>query len=547
VSRLQANAVTLGYGGDPPVVHGFSLDVLDGRVTSIIGPNGCGKSTLLRALVRLLKPRGGTVVLDGQAIHRLPTKQVAKQLGLLAQQAVTPDLVTVEDLVRRGRYPHQGMFQPPTRQDEAKVERAVVLAGVADLRARPVDELSGGQRQRAWIAMTLAQDTPILLLDEPTTFLDIAHQHEVLELLQRLNREEDRTIVLVLHDINQAASVSDHVVAMRDGVVAAEGSPRQVVTPAVLEQVFGVPCDVVPHPETGVPVSIPRGRVFGSRNGSAGEPGPALRAEQLATGYGARRVVHDVTLAVPRGRVSAIVGPNACGKSTLLKTFARLLPVQEGRAWLLERPVQEGTQRQFARLLGMLAQAPVAPPGVLAEDLVATGRFPYQRWYRQWSPADERAVDAAIQATDIRELRLRAVDTLSGGQRQRVWLALALAQETPVLLLDEPTTFLDIAHQVEVLDLIHELNEHEQRTVVMVLHDLAQACRYADHVLVMRDGRIVASGDPRSVVTEALVRDVFGVPNRIVPDPLTGRPLVLPSASASSDSPDQVQRAEVGT
>jgi iron complex transport system ATP-binding protein len=523
MTRLQADALTLAYGGSHTVVQDLTLHIPDGAITAIVGPNGCGKSTLLRAMARLLVPRQGVVLLDGQAIHQRPSKEVARQLGLLSQRPVAP-----EDLVRRGRYPHQSLLQPPTMQDRAAVERALELAGMTELRHRPVDELSGGQRQRAWIAMALAQETPVLLLDEPTTFLDISHQQEVLQLVRRLNREEGRTIVLVLHDINSAAQVSDHVVAMRDGAIVAEGAPDDILTPSLLEQVFGVACDVVVHPQTRLPVSVPRSReALLTIPATPRANACSLCAEQLSCAYGRRCVVEDVSVTIPAGRITAIVGPNACGKSTLLRTFARLLHPTGGDALLDGLPVSAGDHRAFARQLALLAQGASAPAGVLVEDLVAVGRFPYQRWYRQWSAADQRAVDQAIEATGINDLRWTPVDTLSGGQLQRVWLAMALAQETNALLLDEPTTFLDIAHQVEVLDLIWRMNRTEGRTIVLVLHDLGQACRYADFLVVMQAGNIVAAGAPGDIVCPALVRDVFGVEGCIVLDPLTGAPHVL--------------------
>lgn len=528
MSRLQANAITLSYGGPDAVVHDLTFRVPDGAVTSVIGPNGCGKSTLLRALARLMAPRMGVVLLDGQAIHRLPTKEVAKQLGLLSQQPSALEAITVEDLTQRGRYPHQAFLQPPSERDRAAVERALDLAGVLELRDRPVDELSGGQRQRAWIAMALAQETPILLLDEPTTYLDIAHQQEVLALVRRLNREEGRTIVLVLHDINNAAQVSDHVVAMRDGRIVADGPPVTVLAPELLEQVFGIACDVVRHPQTNLPVSVPRCGVIIDGEAPSANGHARLCAERLSAGYRRAKVVEGISMAPPPGQVTAIIGPNACGKSTLLKAFARLLPPMEGMAFLDGRSVWQGSHRDLARQLGLLAQGGIAPSGVLVEDLVAVGRYPYQRWYRQWSREDQQAVDRALEATAIEDLRWRTVDSLSGGQRQRVWLAMALAQDTRVLLLDEPTTFLDIAHQVEVLDLVWKLNRKEGRTVVMVLHDLGQACRYADYLVAMKDGRIAAEGPPETVVTPALVREVFDVEGHVAPDPLTGKPLVLP-------------------
>lgn len=532
MSRLRAENVTLAYRDEETVIGDLSLDVLDGAITSIIGPNGCGKSTLLRSLARLMQPRGGVVVLDGQAIHSQPTKDVAKRLCLLPQQPDAPEAITVEDLVHRGRYPHQSLLQPPSEKDREAVERALELAGVADLRKRPVDELSGGQRQRAWIAMALAQETPLLLLDEPTTYLDIAHQQEVLHLVRRLNCEEGRTVVLVLHDINNAAQVSDRVVAMNDGQIVAEGAPGQVLTPELLERVFGIACDVVFHPDGRIPVTVPR-----SRPGIAVGECPAcdhdaLCAVKLCTGYGRQCIVKDVALSLPAGQISAIVGPNACGKSTLLRTFARLLNPMDGTVLLDGQPVNLGSHRDLAKRLAMLSQGAVAPAGVLVEDLVAVGRYPYQRWYRQWSRADQEAVDRAMEATGVTDLRWRPIDTLSGGQRQRVWLAMALAQETGLLLLDEPTTFLDIAHQVEVLDLVWEMNRTEGRTAVLVLHDIGQACRYADYLVAMKDGQMVAAGTPEEIITADLVRDVFGVESHIVPDPVSGSPLVLPDSES---------------
>lgn len=528
MTELQANQVTLAYSVAEDVVREVSIKVQSGAITSIIGPNGCGKSTLLRGLARLLKPKGGAVLLDGEMIHRLPTKEVARRLSLMAQHAQAPGAITVEDLVRRGRYPHQSFLQPPTSGDQAAVERALELVGMTDLRDRPVDELSGGQRQRAWIAMALAQETPILLMDEPTTYLDIAHQHEILSLVRRLNREEGRTIVLVLHDINDAMQISDWVVVMRDGRLQAEGTPERILTAERLASIYGLDCDVIHEPGSEKPVFVPRGRF--QLNGSNGQNGakPALRAEALSSGYDRVKVVREVSTTLPAGKVTAIVGPNASGKSTLIRTFARLINPLGGAALLEEKPVGQGSHRAFARRLAVQLQGASAPEGILVEDLVAVGRHPYQTWYRQWTHEDQQVVDQALEAAHISDLRLRPVDTLSGGQQQRVWLAMALAQQTPVLLLDEPTSFLDIAHQVEVLDWVWDLNRKQGRTIVLVLHDLGMACRYADHIIFMKDGRIAAAGPPAEVVSEALICEVFGVESRVIPDPVTAKPLVMP-------------------
>jgi iron complex transport system ATP-binding protein len=263
-NRLQARGLSLGYDGRT-VVENLSLDVPDGRITSIIGPNGCGKSTLLRGLGRLLRPMAGTVTLDGVPLARLSTRRTAQLLSVLPQAHTAPEGLTVADLVSRGRHPRQRWYQQFSGADEHAVHRALEATGIAEFADTPVDELSGGQAQRVWISMTLVQDTDILLLDEPTTYLDLAHQVEVLELVHRLNRDLGRTVVMVLHDISLAARFSDHIVAMRDGRILAQGSPGEVVTEHLLEKAFGLRARIVPEPVTGRPHVIPLARAAAPR------------------------------------------------------------------------------------------------------------------------------------------------------------------------------------------------------------------------------------------------------------------------------------------
>jgi iron complex transport system ATP-binding protein len=258
MTRLTARDLTLGYG-DRTVVEHLDLDVLDGGITAVVGPNGCGKSTLLRALGRLLRPQGGEVLLDGRRIDRLPTRDVARALGMLPQSPTAPEGLTVADLVARGRHPHQSWFRQWSRDDEAVVAEAMSWTGVSDLADRPVDALSGGQRQRAWIAMALAQGTDLLLLDEPTTHLDLAHAVDVLDLVDRLHADRDRTVVMVLHDLSLAARYADHLVAMRDGRIVAQGAPRDVVTPELLADVFGLTAAVLPDPVSDGVLVVPVG------------------------------------------------------------------------------------------------------------------------------------------------------------------------------------------------------------------------------------------------------------------------------------------------
>lgn len=255
---------------------------------------------------------------------------------------------------------------------------------------------------------------------------------------------------------------------------------------------------------------------------------PSLRVQDLRVAYDDRVVIDGLDLEIPPGRITAIVGANACGKSTLLRTLARLLTPKSGTVYLDGRSIQDLPTRQVAQRLGILPQSPVAPEGMTVADLVGRGRAPHQSWWRQWSTSDEDAVRAALEATELTDLADRPVDELSGGQRQRAWIAMAVAQDTPVLLLDEPTTYLDLAHQIDVLDLVVDLNRADGRTVVMVLHDLPQACRYADHLIAMKAGRVVASGEPASVITEQLVDEVFDVRCQVTPDPVSGTPMVIP-------------------
>lgn len=255
--RLRVEAATIGY--DKRVISDhLSVSIPDQSFTAIIGPNACGKSTLLRGLSRLLKPSSGEVILDGADIHSYKAKEVARRIGLLPQTSIAPDGITVADLVARGRYPHQKLIRQWTPDDERAVARAMTATGVTDLSARLVDELSGGQRQRVWVAMALAQETGILLLDEPTTFLDITHQYGLLELFERLRSSSDRTIVVVLHDLNQAARFADHLVVMKDGDVVAAGPPAEILTAQLVEEVYELPCRIMPDPETGAPMVIPR-------------------------------------------------------------------------------------------------------------------------------------------------------------------------------------------------------------------------------------------------------------------------------------------------
>lgn len=258
-TRLRGENLTLGYG-KKTVAQGLNVSIPDGHFTAIIGPNGCGKSTLLRTLSRLMTPQSGSVYLDGEQIQRYASKEVARRIGLLAQNATTPGDITVQELVARGRYPHQPLFTRWRKEDDAAVTRAMQATGITDLANQSVDTLSGGQRQRAWIAMVLAQETAIMLLDEPTTWLDISHQIDLLELLSDLNRTQGYTLAAVLHDLNQACRYATHLIALRDGKIVAEGAPKAIVTPDLIERIYGMRCMIIDDPVAGTPLVVPLGK-----------------------------------------------------------------------------------------------------------------------------------------------------------------------------------------------------------------------------------------------------------------------------------------------
>ncbi|MCR8845119.1 ABC transporter ATP-binding protein [Paenibacillus sp. SC116] len=256
MERLRTEQLRIGYN-DTVIVDNLNVSIPTGKITALVGSNGSGKSTILKTMSRIMRPSGGNVLLDGRSIHEQSTKEVAKQMAILPQNPTAPEGLTVSELISYGRFPHQKGFGSMTKEDREVVQWAIEVTGLTVFHDRPVDQLSGGQRQRAWIAMALAQQTDILFLDEPTTFLDMAHQLEVLQLLNKLNEEEGRTIIMVVHDLNHASRYAQHMVAIKSGTVICEGSPQEVVTQDVLRQVFGIEADIVPDPRTGVPLCLP--------------------------------------------------------------------------------------------------------------------------------------------------------------------------------------------------------------------------------------------------------------------------------------------------
>lgn len=255
---------------------------------------------------------------------------------------------------------------------------------------------------------------------------------------------------------------------------------------------------------------------------------PAINTQSLSLGYGEKIIINEMNIEIPHGEITVFIGANGCGKSTLLRSIARLLKPHSGSVLLEGKAISSMSSKDIARKMSILPQAPIAPEGLTVYQLVKQGRYPYQTWLKQWSTLDEEKVQKAIEATNLTEFKDRAVDELSGGQRQRAWIAMTLAQDTDIILLDEPTTYLDMAHQIDILDLLFDLNESENRTIVMVLHDLNLACRYADNLVSLKDGTIFAQGRPEDIVTPEMVHQVFGMKCQVACDPIFGSPMCIP-------------------
>ena len=253
-----------------------------------------------------------------------------------------------------------------------------------------------------------------------------------------------------------------------------------------------------------------------------------LEARNLVAGYDGNAIIKGLDLTIPKEKISVIIGSNGCGKSTLLKTFCRLNKVMSGDICLDDKSVSSYSPKELARVISLMPQSPLVPEGITVYDLISRGRFPYRKLFRGMDDRDFRAIAEAMETMGISELRDRAVDELSGGQRQRVWIALALAQQTDILFLDEPTTFLDIAYQVEILDLLGELNRTKKTTIIMVLHDINLSVRYADNIFALKSGKLYAEGAPEEVINEELIKDVYGLDSRIITDPTSNAPMVVP-------------------
>lgn len=538
VRVIAAEGLTVSYAknGDP-IIDGIDLRIGEG-VTALIGPNGCGKSTLLRAMSRLMRPTHGSVVVDGQRLARMSPKAVARLIAVLSQHGTTISGLSVRDVVGKGRYPYQGLFQPHSRDDVQAVDDAIEQCGIHGLADLPMESLSGGQQQRAWIAMTLAQTTPIVFFDEPTSYLDIGGEQRVLDLVTAIAARGIR-VVVVLHDVDAALKIADTIVVMREGEIVVSGPSPDVLSPEVHSNVFGLDCQfingtrrtvLVPHLGGGVK-ETPDHDVRGlAPKGSAGGATVAIHASALATGYPGTEVSRGLHVSIPKGAITGVIGPNGCGKSTLVRTLTGIMPPVAGSVHVCtgrgQAPLEQLTATQRGRLISVLSQKPEPLEGFNVEDVVVAGRHPHGKGLHRWRQEDHAAVREAMELCDVWALRHQPISQLSGGQRQRVWLARALAQNTDILVLDEPTTYLDRAHQVALMEAVAKRNAEAKTTVLMVLHDINLAARYCHHMLAMSGGEIVADGKPQDVLTAQRIGQLFDASVDVLD--VDGSPVVVP-------------------
>ncbi|AZA09897.1 ABC transporter ATP-binding protein [Corynebacterium pseudopelargi] len=527
---IQAEGLSVRYSkkGDP-IIDGIDLCIGEG-VTALIGPNGCGKSTLLRTMARLMRPTHGSVVVDGKRLSRMSPKAVARMIAVLGQHGSNTNGLSVRDIVGKGRYPYQGLFQPHSNEDVRAVDDAIEQCGIGALAHQPMEALSGGQQQRAWIAMTLAQTTPIVFFDEPTSYLDIGGEQRVLDLVGAIAKRGIR-VVVVLHDVDAALKIADTIVVMRDGAIVASGPSREVLSREIHQDVFGLDCKFIQHPKRKVLVPhLGSGAQTTSQNRSrqerkdapisavpacdlASDPTPAIRATGLATGYQGTTISSNLDVRIAKGAITGVIGPNGCGKSTLVRTLTGIMAPLAGSVAVHadggDMALDALTPKQRGRLISVLSQKPEPLEGFSVEDVIVAGRHPHGKGLHRWRTRDQEAVEEAMKLCDVHALRHRPISQLSGGQRQRVWLARALAQDTDVLVLDEPTTYLDRAHQVALMEAVAQRNAEAGTTVLMVLHDINLAARYCHHMLAMCDGEIVAAGKPQEVLTPERIGQLF--------------------------------------
>ncbi|WP_053228025.1 ABC transporter ATP-binding protein [Spirochaeta cellobiosiphila] len=509
--NLDINDLSTGYG-QKQIIKELNQRISSGEITCLIGPNGSGKSTLLRAIAKLLPMKQGYIYLNGKDISQYKPSEYARKLGFLPQISSQQIQTTVKELVKRGRYPYMGIFQNLQDSDEVAINKALSIAGLMELADKPIDELSGGQRQRAWIAMALAQDTEILLLDEPTTYLDINHRHEILQLIDDLCHIENKTVIVVLHDLNEASLLAHNVIAMANGDVMAFGKGNDIFNSSLMSRLYSTACEEYKtNAPNNLPIILPINNQTIQKSTDDSFPS-SLTFNNVKLGYGDQTIINELNLEIKQGTITVILGPNGCGKSTLLKGLIADLHPQSGEILLNNIDTRTLNAHKRAAKIAMLYQQEDLPEYCSVIEYVQLGRYRHNHWYDQWNRTDRALIDEALSTVNMLEYKKTDIHSLSGGQQQRVRFARLLVQQSDMIVLDEPTSFLDLKSQVDVLECVKKLNKTFGTTVIMVLHDPWQACRYADEVILMNNGSVTNYGKVKSVLSPKALTDLYNVP-----------------------------------
>lgn len=503
---IQLNELKLSYG-DNAILKGLTHRFPPNSISCILGKNGCGKSTLLKTISKFLYPSYGNVLLSGQDINTMNSKQIALKLGFLTQSSDDHKGLTVYQLVKRGRYPHNGLLQVESTNDEKIINEALALTELNDISHKDLDEISGGQKQRAWIAMILAQDTDILLLDEPTTFLDIHHRQEIIKLINKLKNDYNKTIVAVVHDLYESQKISDYIIGIKDGIILQEGLSKDILNKKFIENLYDVKCDeykfnnesyFLPSKEYNV------NEVYTNNDHT-------YLVSNLYISYGDYPVLKDLDLTLKRRKIHCIMGINGSGKSTLIKAIVGEQKLNSGTINLYNKDISSYKVKELSKKISYLSQEETLPSGFTVEEYVNLGRFPYTKWYKQWTRKDREIVYESLKAVGAEDLMKCNLLNLSGGQQQRVRIARLLAQKSEVLVLDEPCSFLDIKGQKEVLDCIEKIAKNENKTIIMILHDPWQAALYGQELHIIKDMQVIFSGNQTDFINPVNLQELYNV------------------------------------
>lgn len=502
---IKVKNLTSSYGGSD-IIKGITHNFPRQSISCIIGQNGCGKSTFLKTLSKMLNNYNGSIYISSKDINKMSSKDIALKLGFLTQSSEAHKGLTVYDLVSRGRYPHKGILQINSPKDKEIIENAIKLTELKDIKHKNLDEISGGQKQRAWIAMIVAQDTDILLLDEPTTYLDIHHREEVIRLIKKLKDSYNKTIVAVLHDIYESQLLSDYIIGIKEGVIIRDGKSIDVINKEFLEELYEVQCDEYKLEDKSY--FLPNVELINSKNNNTNSS-DIYRISNLNLSYGKHNVLKNINLNFKKGLIHSVMGINGSGKSSLIKAMVRDNKLVNGELILSNKNLETYSNKELSLQVAYLPQEEELPNGFTVEEYVNLGRFSYNRWYKQWTKDDKRVVFESLKKVGAEKYIDSNLMNLSGGQQQRVRIARLLAQNSDTLFLDEPCSFLDIKGQKEVLDCIRDISINEKKTVIMILHDPWQATLYGDELHIIDNNRVKFSGKKEEFINYKNLKDLY--------------------------------------